>query len=341
MARLRVRLAWLIAATLGLAAPAAARDTVAPQLPAPMLSGDDDQTATAAIDPLTVDDDDFARARDPGLWRDLRVERLGLREGGMGWRLWRIVNRARASGPLWVVTHDDENATFAAALFAVRSWGGVVMVVDTGARDIGYGARFNRDGDGLQIDPNRNFRATTPLYARSMLRDLGAEPRLIVALHANAPGYDPALPRCPGEPLLRGGSGDMSVALCTARMTPRRSLARGWPFDDDDTLALLPHLATDADRTRGWCSGPLARADFNMVYEHVGYSDGSLSNYAVLRGLDYINFETRDRGNGLAALIDGRSRLLTMIDRAMTLCAPIAGVTLRPGQPPRPAPRRR
>lgn len=37
-------------------------------------------------------------------------------------------------------------------------------------------------------------------------------------------------------------------------------------------------------------------ADFNVVQERVVTSDGSLSNYAVLHGLAYLNFETLDRG---------------------------------------------
>ena len=51
-------------------------------------------------------------------------------------------------------------------------------------------------------------------------------------------------------------------------------------------------------------------------------TDGSASNYAVLHGLDYLNFETLDSGNEPAALADQRDRLVAMIDRALALCAP-------------------
>jgi hypothetical protein len=290
-----------------------------------------DATATiASIDPMTVDDDDFERQHDPAVWQGLDVQRIGFREGATGWRLWRIANPAKPDGPLWVIPHDDENATFAAAIDAVRSWGGVVIVVDANARDTGYSARFNYDtSGGRQIDPNRNFREGTPIYTGEVLRDLLSARRLIVALHANAEGADRALRRCPGE-VNSGGAGDVSVALCTDRVTPRRSIGRKWPFDDDDTLALIPHLTDAGAPNSGYCNGPLTRADFNLVYESVGYSDGSLSNYAAQHGLDYINFETRDRGNDGAGLAEGRHRLISMVDRMMENCAPIVGVALKP-----------
>jgi len=63
-------------------------------------------------------------------------------------------------------------------------------------------------------------------------------------------------------------------------------------------------------------------ADFNVVQERVVESDRSLSNYAVLHGLDYLNFETLDRGDGADGLAEGRRRLVRIIDRALAMCAP-------------------
>ena len=51
-------------------------------------------------------------------------------------------------------------------------------------------------------------------------------------------------------------------------------------------------------------------------------SDRSLSNYAVLHGLKYLNFETLDRGDGADGLAEGRKRLVHIIDRALAMCAP-------------------
>jgi len=63
-------------------------------------------------------------------------------------------------------------------------------------------------------------------------------------------------------------------------------------------------------------------ADFNVVQERVVESDRSLSNYAVLHDLDYLNFETLDRGDGADGLAEGRRRLVHIIDRALAMCAP-------------------
>jgi hypothetical protein len=50
--------------------------------------------------------------------------------------------------------------------------------------------------------------------------------------------------------------------------------------------------------------------------------DRSLSNYAVLHDLDYLNFETLDRGDDADGLAEGRRRLVHIIDRALAMCAP-------------------
>jgi len=51
-----------------------------------------------------------------------------------------------------------------------------------------------------------------------------------------------------------------------------------------------------------------------------------------------VNFETRDRGTTPAGLAEARGRLLAMVDVAMDRCAPIAGLRLRPPEPPRTRP---
>jgi hypothetical protein len=82
----------------------------------------------------------------------------------------------------------------------------------------------------------------------------------------------------------------------------------------------------------------------NIMFEHVVTSDGSLSNYALLRSLPYVNLETQDRGVDPAGLANARGRLLAMIGTVMMRCAPIEGLTLRPPPPParsEPAPPKR
>jgi hypothetical protein len=265
-----------------------------------------------AIDPLTVDDEDFARHRDPHEWAGLSVRRFIFSDGTMNWRVWRIVNEQHRDGPLWVLPHDNENATFGAALAALHRYGGIAMAIDDNA------ARMNFDGtSGTSVDPNRHFYDGIPLFAGRILADLGTPPRLIVALHTNSPGFDQSLSLCPIAGL--GGSGDISIRLCTARYIPHPSLKRGWPFDDEDSLALVP-FAAGGDWRAAFCTRQLIAADFNLITEQVATSDGSLSNYALAHGLTYINFETRERGSDPAGLADAQGRLTAMIDRAMTLC---------------------
>ncbi len=283
------------------------------------------QTSTSPVDPLTIADDDFARHRDPAIWRDLSVERIVFTEGPATWRLWRISNTAQPAGPLWAVTHDNENATFAAALNAVKSWGGVVMVVDTGPADTRYGARFNSEVAGTPIDPNRHFFDAYPAYVAQMLADLGDPPRLIVALHTNAADFDPDLSDCPAA---RVGRGAISVELCNSRYQPRAARARVWPFDDADSLMLVPFL-DGRQRRSAPCSAALAAADANLVFERVAVSDGSLSNYAVQHGLAYINIETEERGSTPAGIALARDRLVSMIDMVMGRCGPVPGLALR------------
>lgn len=282
--------------------------------------------AVERIDPLTIADDDFARHRDPAIWQGLSVTRLAIEEGRVSWRLFRIVNPARPVGPLWVVTHDNENATFAAMLVALRSYGGVAIVVDSGARDDDDSARFNWFTGGRPIDPNRHFDDRNPGYVGAVLADLAGQQRMIVALHTNEPGFDPGLTGCGG---VRGaGAGNISVRLCSARWHPVVPPTPRWPFDDEDSVALVPFLATQQPTTAR-CGPALVASGFNVVFERVARSDGSLSNYAVQHGLTYLNVETRDRGTTATGIAEARDRLVAMIDGVMERCADVPGVALR------------
>ncbi|MBX4390269.1 hypothetical protein K4H03_29745, partial [Mycobacterium tuberculosis] len=72
-------------------------------------------------------------------------------------------------------------------------------------------------------------------------------------------------------------------------------MSRTWPFDADDSVAYVACGSGRAPRS-AWYGKALALADFNVVFERVSVSDGSLSNYALLRGIPYVNFETQERG---------------------------------------------
>src|SRR5690606_4883728 len=135
----------------------------------------------------------------------------------------------------------------------------------------------------------------------------------IIALHTNAPGFDSTESRCNrSDPV---GSGVISIRYCDDTLTPSPSQSRAWPWDDDDSVAFATYRVGQSPSS-AWCRDALVALDFNVVQERVVTSDGSLSNYAVLRGLPYLNFETRDRGTSPEGLAEMRDRLMFMIDRA-------------------------
>lgn len=327
IATLSTALALTVGGPLPLAAQTAPPVSVSPTLPAmPALSLPVVPPAwSEAIDPLTIDDEDFARHRDPREWAGLSVRRLVFSDGEISWSVWRIVNEQHRDGPLWVLPHDNENATFGAMLIALHSYGGIAMAIDDRAGRMNYDA-----ASGASVDPNRHFYDAIPLYAGRILADIGTPPRPIVALHTNSAGFQQSLSLCPIAGLT--GSGDISIKLCTARYVPRPSLRHAWPFDDDDTLALVSY-DSEADWRAAFCVRPLMAADFNLITEHVTSSDGSLSNYALQHGLTYINFETRERGSDAAGLGDAQGRLVAMIDRAMALCGNAQRVAPLPSVP--------
>lgn len=276
----------------------------------------DDGLRRTPIDPLTIADDDFARHRDPAEWPGLSVSRIEFQEERGTWRLFRIANTQKPRGPLWFVPHDNENAGFEAALVGVRKHGGVVIAIDSGIAE--DGRRRNAAVDrGRPIDPNRNFRDGYPGYANTVLTDYRGGARPIIALHTNSPGFDTSASSCNQSD--RPGRGEVSIRFCDDVIQPHPSQSRDWPFDDDDTLAYVP-WRRGTSPSAAWCGRTLANADFNVVFERVAVTDGSLSNYALLRGLDYVNFETQERGIDPAALAESRNRLTAMIDRALKLC---------------------
>lgn len=267
------------------------------------------------IDPLAIQDDDFARHRDPAEWKGLKVSRVEFRDERAAWRLWQIESARK--GPLWFVPHDNENGAFEAALVAVRKYGGTIVAVDSGVLPGADGIRMNRAVDyGRPIDPNRNFDDALPFYARTILAHRGSP---IIALHTNAPGFDSSESHCNrSDPV---GSGIISIRYCDDTLTPSASGSRSWPWDDDDSVAFATYR-TGQSPSAAWCRDKLVALDFNVVQERVVTSDGSLSNYAVLRGLPYLNFETQDRGLSPQGLNEMRDRLMFMIDKALAACAP-------------------
>ena len=314
---------------LSLLAAAAASAQVAPQ------------RIVTPVDPLTMGTDDFTRLADPALWDGLTVTRIEFRDDRTFWRVYRIDNVRKPNGPLWFVPHDNENAAFQAAIYAVRAYGGQVVAVEEARSTAGPDSRMNSDvAFGKPIDPNRNFRDETPAYASEILAGLGVPPRLIVALHTNEAGYDSSASTCGPPPPAYTGKGEISVLLCNDLYMPRPSVDADWPFDDTDSVAIVSYPGGGGPGD-GYCVRALAEADMNIMFERVMTSDGSLSNFALFHGLPYVNLETQERGTTAAGLGDARSRLLAMIGIVVDRCAPIDGLSLRPPEPTRPNKRRK
>jgi hypothetical protein len=331
MMKLLAILGGLLAATIAPSALAQTKPPLAPPL----------QKIVTPVDPLAMATDDFLRLADPGMWHGLDVKRIEFRDDRTFWRLYRITNMHQPSGPLWFVPHDNENAAFQAAILAVRAYGGVLVAIEEARSVDGPDSRMNGDvAYGQPFDPNRNFRDESPSYADAILADLGNPPRLIIALHTNEPGYRASESTCAPPGVTDTGKGEISILLCNDIYSPHRSVTGRWPFDDTDSVAIVSYLGNRLPLS-GFCARPLLSADMNIMFEHVVTSDGSLSNYALLHGLPYVNFETQDRGTDPAGLADARGRLLSMVNDAMERCAPIAGLALRPPPAPQaPLPKR-
>lgn len=270
------------------------------------------------VDPMSIDDDDFLRTRDASIWRGLEVRRMVFTENGAHWALWRVANTKRLAGPLWLQLHDNENAPFLGVIGGVKKYGGVAIFVDTGPRDNSSASRFNREVDyGRRIDPNRNFWGPS-IYTSTILADLpnaNGENRIIISIHSNSPSFDSRNSTCG----IGNGRGEISILVCNDTMFPQASRSRSYPFDDDDSLAIIPFLGRWQDKT-AFCARSLMKADFNIGFEKIVTSDGSLSNYAIFSNLDYINLETQDRGAGQAELADATARIGAMVDVVMRHC---------------------
>lgn len=266
------------------------------------------------IDPLTIDDDDFKRTP-PEDWQGLVVTRETFVDGNATWSMWRIKNISRPIGPLWLQLHDNENAPFAGVIYGLRRFGGTAVVVDTGPKDENNNARFNYNiNGGRRIDPNRNFWRAGE-YTNAILRDLPQSNGLIISIHSNSPGFDGRGSNCGDD----NRSGEISILFCNETMNPRPSRTKRFPFDDDDSLAIIAHKNNEP-ASGAFCSAKLQKADFNIVFENVSRSDGSLSNYSLQLGLKYINIETQDRGSRGAGFADAKRRIIRMVDDVIKYC---------------------
>lgn len=245
-------------------------------------------------DLATIVDDDLARhAGDTAFLEGLTVSETRFSENGFDWHLIRFVNTQKPDGPLWAVPHDDENAAFEAAISSVKRYGGVAIMVNSGPESSrmqpGFGTCGGRPAMLSKCDPNRNFSDGTPLYTDAWLSQLPAD-QPIIALHTNSPGYG-------------RGQGDITIldadAAARGEMRPRADgyfgIRSPEVLKNPDTYAIIPYLPPSISPEAQTCRSSLVSDGINVWHERVGRSDGSLSNYVMLKRseISYVNMESR------------------------------------------------
>lgn len=275
------------------------------------------EVATTEIAKLQ-DDDLIRHAIDPSFLDGLTVGETRFSEAGFNWHLLRFVNSAKPAGPLWVVPHDDENAAFDSAIDALKTHGGIAIIVNSGPgssrTQSGRGTCGGRTPILSRCDPNRNFSSLTPLFTNAYL-DHRSAGQPVIALHTNSPGYGP-------------GKGEITIldaaAASKGKIRPRKNGYFGGSgpalLKNHDSYAILPFVAPKIQDYDMRCRKALVQAGVHVWHEAVGKSDGSLSNFAVLEQADmvYVNMESR-REEDLTVASE-RHRL--MVDAYLEGCQP-------------------
>lgn len=267
-----------------------------------------------------VSDDDLARhATDLSFLDGLVLSDTRFSEEGFNWHLLRFVNASKPTGPLWVVPHDDENAAFDSAIAALKSYGGVAIIVNSGPGSSrmqqGRGTCGGRQPLLSRCDPNRNFSRATPLFTDAHLSQLSAG-QPVIALHTNSPGFGAGK----GEITIL----DAAAAASKGKIRPRKNGYFGGAgpvtLKDYDSYAIIPFVAPKIQEYDVRCRKALIQAGVHIWHEPVGESDGSLSNYAILEKADivYVNMESRREANLTVA--SERHRL--MVDAYLKGCGP-------------------
>jgi len=211
-----------------------------------------------------------------------------VREGPFRWRL-NLIENPQQRGPFWVLPHDNENAAFAAAIHAVRTYGGGFVAIDSG------GGRTV-----LGQDPNRNFSRTraesarcsgqrrpAPKFTAALLRHYRPNGTLpYLSLHNNAEGW-------------RGNGGRGNLSLYRRERDQWRFPAPKASGDlaDEDNLVFIagrtPYPANPAARR---IVTSLGRLGLNVIYKQVTERnfDCSMSDYVTANRLgDYYNIEAQ------------------------------------------------
>jgi hypothetical protein len=273
----------------------------------------------SAAQRASVADDDIARhSGDPQFWDGIAIAERRFSEAGFDWHLLRFTNLQNPYNVIWVVPHDDENGAFEGGIAALKKYGGMLIVVNSGPgslrRQAGRGTCGGRPSLVRQCDPNRNFSAATPLFTSAFLDHRTEASQPVIALHTNG----------------AGAAGDFSLLDIDAYKKARVQLRKGAhravnptaEMDNYDTLGLIAYPAKDGGPNAAdiACRNALNNAGIHFWHERVDKSDGSLSNYLALERPDipYFNAESREETD----LSVSASRHLLMIDAYLRDCVP-------------------
>lgn len=293
--------------------PAGADPSVVPQTPAMIpVEGGFEALPGAVCRPLEGSQDpDIQRWRTELDSLDVEYCVQQFRDQGITWVLQSFRSKSHPTGPVFFLPHDDENAAFAAAVYALKVYGGGFMAVSSRG---GRGGRCRADASESRcncgIDPNRNFtmsrsrprscrssvggcgriRRGAPGYTKAVRTFFEASPfyrqrGIVMALHNNANGY-----WGDGE----GGLGDFSIL----RDREGAHFA-GVPFpgalnDEDNVLLTSGKLPFGENSLAQGVVRHFNQRGINVHYEHVQISDCSLSNEVTLNewAAQYYNIES-------------------------------------------------
>ncbi len=231
----------------------------------------------------------LADERDPDIRRNrsmlasfpVCLSKATVRDAGRAdWVFTTYSNKAAPNGPVWYLPHDDEDAAFDAAVYAIATYGG---------RFIAANAREERNFGS--IDPNRAFGRTNgsvgpcaitrayPAYTKFVMDGFRGA-RNILTLHTNMDG--PPLNVRVNSEKLRGYPATANVGLS----------------DPDNVVILAGRQPLENNRRVARFATALRGAGINVIYERVtrANNDCSLSNYVTLSGDRrlYVNIEAQD-----------------------------------------------
>jgi hypothetical protein len=249
---------------------------------------------------IAIADDDIQRhIADESYFEGIKIDQRYIRENGFVWHLLRFTNIAKPVGPLWMVPHDDENAAFEGGIAALKRYGGVAVVVNSGPgsarRQTGNGTCGVRNETVTSCDPNRNFADASPIFTSAFLDQLVAG-QPVIALHTNSYGFS-------GD--RQGGRGEITILDVKAFQRGKTQPRSGGHFAINptanmanyDTLALMAYLAPQLAPSLPAvaCRKVMTEAGVHFWHERVERSDGSMSNYLALNyaHIQYFNAESR------------------------------------------------